>query len=67
MKTADVLDAQDEVVLAGDVRYFASRLPPVMTDKQRLAAQYIHFIKTHRGAKRDGRANDGPAERELVR
>ena len=27
MKTADVLDAQGEITLAGDVRYFADHLP----------------------------------------
>jgi len=37
MKTADALDAQGEVALAGDVRQFANHLPPVLTDKERLA------------------------------
>jgi hypothetical protein len=37
MKTADALDAQGEVDLAGEVRYFAGHLPPVLTDKGRLA------------------------------
>jgi hypothetical protein len=43
MKAAEVLDEQGEEVLAGDVRYFAQRLPPVLTDRQRLAAQLILF------------------------
>lgn len=45
MRTADALDAQGEVVLAADVRHFAGNLPPVLTDKERLA---IDFLR-HRG------------------
>lgn len=40
MKIADTLDRQGEVVLAGDVRYFAKRLPPALTDTERLAAKF---------------------------
>lgn len=40
MKIADSLDRQGEVVLAGDVRYFAKHLPPVLTDTERLAAKF---------------------------
>jgi hypothetical protein len=29
MRAAEVLDEQGEVILAGDVRYFAMHLPPV--------------------------------------
>ena len=49
MKAAAVLDAQGEIILAGDVRYFASHLQPVLTDRQRLATQLIGFIKKKRG------------------
>lgn len=38
MRAADVLDRQGEVSLAGDVRYFAKHLPPVLTDRERIAA-----------------------------
>ena len=31
MKIADTLDQQGDVVLAGDVRYFAKQLPPALT------------------------------------
>jgi hypothetical protein len=48
MKAAEVLDAQGEIILAGDVRYFAGHLPPVLTDRQRLAAQFIGFVKKQR-------------------
>ena len=40
MNAADVLDAQGEIILASDVRYFANNLPPVLTDRQKLAAQF---------------------------
>ena len=48
MKAADVLDAQAEIILAGDVRYFAKHLPPVLTDRQKLAAQFVGFVKKQR-------------------
>ena len=67
LKTADILDAQGEVVLAGDVRTFASRLPPVLTDNERLAAQLIRHAEVRRPAKNDGHRRDGPAEPELAR
>jgi hypothetical protein len=44
MTIADTLDAQGEIVLAGDVRRFAQKLPPVLTQKERLATQLVdHF------------------------
>jgi hypothetical protein len=54
MKAAQVLDAQGEVVLAGDVRYFAGHLPPVLTDRQRLAVQLIRITEKQRQIQRDG-------------
>lgn len=47
---ADVLDAQGEIVLAGEVRSFATRLPSVLTDRERLAAEFIRHIKAERSA-----------------
>jgi hypothetical protein len=41
MRTADALDAQGEIILAGEVRYFAIYLPPVLTHKEKLAARFI--------------------------
>ena len=43
MEIAARLDAQGEVVLAGDVRYFASNLPKVLTDRERLAVQLLRY------------------------
>jgi hypothetical protein len=37
------LEAQGEIALGADVRYFAMHLPPVRTDRERLAA---HLIQT---------------------
>ncbi|HEX5206562.1 MAG TPA: relaxase/mobilization nuclease domain-containing protein [Steroidobacteraceae bacterium] len=44
MKIADTLDRQGEVILAGDVRYFAKRLPPALTDTERLAAKFAQHL-----------------------
>jgi hypothetical protein len=67
MKAADKLEAQGETALAGDVRYFANHLPPVLTDKQKLARQFIRHIKMQRSVERDGRAPDRAKEPELMR
>ena len=45
MGIAATLDAQGEIVLAGDVRYFAKHLPPVLTDRERLAQDVIRYLK----------------------
>jgi hypothetical protein len=42
--TADLLDAQSEGTLASEVRYFARHLPPVLTDRERLAAQFLQHL-----------------------
>ena len=57
---ADKLEAQGEIVLGGDVRYFAMHLPPVMTDRERLAAQLIHVAKTRSAerTRKDDRLRD---------
>jgi Relaxase/Mobilisation nuclease domain len=52
MKTADALDAQGEVVLAGEVRHFASHLPTVLTDKERLAIEFLRHRESRRSAQR---------------
>jgi hypothetical protein len=43
--TADILDAQGERTLANEARYFAQHLPPVLTDKERLAVQFLLHIR----------------------
>jgi hypothetical protein len=66
MNAADVLETQGEIILAGDVRYFAKHLPPVLTDRQKLAAQFVGFVKKQRETQRDapGRV---PKDYELAR
>jgi hypothetical protein len=67
MKTADALDAQGEITLAGDVRYFANHLPPVLTDKEKLARRFIRHIKMQRSARPEGGVKDRAKERDLAR
>ena len=50
MKVADTLDRQGEVILAGDVRYFAKHLPPALTDTERLAAKFAQHLASTRDA-----------------
>ena len=67
MKTADVLDAQGEPTLAGDVRYFANHLPPVLTDTESLARKFIRHIKMQRSATPEEVAKDRAKEPDPVR
>ncbi len=48
MGVAASLDAQGEITLAGDVRYFAKHLPPVLTDRERLAAAFVQHLQRQR-------------------
>jgi hypothetical protein len=64
MKAAEVLDAQGEVILAGEVRYFATHLPPVLTDRQRFAAQFIRFKEQQRRVKPEGPVRGDPKVQE---
>jgi len=58
MKIADTLDRQGEVVLAGDVRYFANHLPPALTDAERLAGRFAQHLASSRAALRAGKTAD---------
>lgn len=49
-KMADQLDAQGETMLAGEVRSFSRRLPPVLTDRERLAIQFLRHRASRRAA-----------------
>jgi len=57
-KIAETLDRQGEVVLAGDVRYFAKHLPPVLTETERLVAQFRQHLRAPRNAIRIPKAPD---------
>jgi hypothetical protein len=67
MKTADALDAQGEIILASDVRYFANHLPPVLTDKEKLARQFIRYIKMQHLAEHGAPVRDRAKEPGWVR
>lgn len=58
MKIADTLDRQGEVVLAGDVRYFAKHLPPALTDTERLATKFAQHLALSREALRGRQTPD---------
>jgi hypothetical protein len=62
---ASKLEAQGEIVLGGHVRYFAMHLPPVLTDRERLAEQFIRFAKAQRSTQTrgDDRLRDRTTER----
>ena len=62
-----MLDEQGEEILAGDVRYFAQRLPPVLTDRQRLAAELIGFAKKRREIEQNGAERVRPKVLERTR
>ena len=58
MGIAATLDAQGEIALAGDVRHFANHLPKVLTDRERLAEDFLTFVNRQKSKNR---------EKELVR
>lgn len=66
MGIAARLDAQGEVVLAGDVRYFASNLPKVLTDREKLAVQFLKHQELQR-ARREPRVQQRTREIERTR
>src|SRR4029079_7285836 len=66
MRAADMLDRQGETSLAGDVRYFVKHLPPVLTERERIATGIIARLHANRAVK-DDRSSARAAERDLVR
>jgi hypothetical protein len=50
MRIADGLDQQGEVTLAGDVRCFAKHLPPVLTERERIAVGVLSQRDRRRAA-----------------
>jgi Relaxase/Mobilisation nuclease domain len=61
---AAALDGQGQLELAGDVRYFAQHLPPVLTDRERLAQDFIRHLKarTSSQTRREDTARDRTIE-----
>jgi hypothetical protein len=66
MRAAEILDRQGEISLAGDVRYFVKQLPPVLTERERIATGVIARLHANRAGK-DDRAEARSAAQELVR
>jgi len=65
IKVAAALDAQGEIILAGDVRYFAKHLPPVLTDRERLAEDFARHIKAYKSSQ--NRPDDKVRDRDIER
>jgi hypothetical protein len=59
MGVAAQLEVQGEILLAGDVRYFASNLPKVLTDRERLAMQLLRHQASQRAK------NEPPAQQRV--
>lgn len=58
------LEAQGEITLGADVRYFAMHLPPVRTDRERLAARLIEATaRKVEKAHGNDKARDGTSDR----
>jgi hypothetical protein len=58
------LEAQGEITLSADVRYFAMHLPPVRTDRERLAARLTEATaRTVEKAHGNDKVRDGTSDR----
>ena len=59
------LEAQGEIALGGDVRYFIKNLPPVLTDRERLAAHLLQIVNARKAE--TAHKEDNVRERALDR
>jgi hypothetical protein len=65
---AALLDKQGDVALAGEVRQFVKKLPPVLTDRERIAIELVRRVTAQRSertarARRDDPVREQPPER----
>jgi MobA/VirD2-like, nuclease domain len=62
---ATLLDRQGETGLAGEVRQFVKSLPPVLTDRERIALELIRYVKARRSTRtrKDNAIREKTAER----
>ena len=65
--TAKVLDAQGETVLASEVRDFVRRLPRILTDKERIAVQYMELQTARKSTQAEKEKNIRTHEQERTR
>ena len=64
LEVAATLHAQGESSLASDVHYFANHLPRLLTDRERLAEQWVRFLAAQsRKTGRDDRIRERTIER----
>ena len=61
---AEQLDRQGESALATQVRTFVQEMPPVMTDKERIAHELLEALKERRAA---AKTRDPKREQERTR
>lgn len=59
------LEAQGEIALGGDVRYFVKNLPPVLSDRARLAAHLIQIVNARKAPRTH--ENDNVRDRSVDR
>jgi hypothetical protein len=57
---SEALDAQGEIELARDVRYFPKYLPPRRTDKEELAIRFVDHLRS-----KDAKQTPPSPQREL--
>ena len=60
-RVAEVLEAQGEIELGGNARYFAKTLPRALTDREQLATQLIEYMRntrSHGSQERERRRED---------
>ena len=67
MSTAEQLEAQGDVELGREVRHFARHLPPVLTDKERLAIQLLQHVRAQRAQSVDNRESARQRDHERTR
>ena len=67
LRTADVLDSQGEIELAGDVRHFARRLPPVFPHREHSPTQSLRPVHAAESAKRASYDGASQLERDFIR
>ena len=51
---ATLLDRQGETALAAEVRQFVKSMPPVLTDRERLAAEFVRHVNAQRSPRTRG-------------
>jgi hypothetical protein len=66
-RTAEQLEAQGEIELGGEVRYFARHLPRVLTEKERLVMQLLQHVRTQLGQSLDASDSTRQPDRERTR